>query len=156
MSKQIYSWGQVTAGDIISFRYKPLDKLKPKALTTILVLNPKLPNKKKSGKLSFHLVGLKLEERLTIPTIRSKPLLVALLLKTGEIEVIDESSGIFRVEIPGVTPKGAPRNVYKKLKTIIQKNSLYRTYDYKQAKKSGVFLEPIVLPKKFVEVLVEN
>jgi len=156
MAKQIYSWGQVTAGDIISFRYKPLDELKPISLTTLLVLNPKLKYTKKSGELNFHLVGLKLEERITIPTIKSKPLLVALLLKTGEIEVIDEESGIFRVEIPGLTPRGAPRNVYKKLRSIIQKNSLYRTYDYKQAKKSGVFLEPIVLPKKFVEVLVEN
>jgi len=156
MSKQIYSWGQVTAGDIISFRYKPLNESKSKSLTTLLVLNPKLKYTKKSGELNFHLVGLKLEERLTIPTIRSKPLLVALLLKTGDIEVIDESSGIFRVEITGVTPKGAPKSIYRKLKTIISKNSLYRTYDYKQAKKSGVFLEPIVLPKKFVEVLVEN
>ena len=34
---------------------------------------------------------------------------------------------------------------YKKLKTIIQKNSLYRTYDYKQARKSPIFLEPIKL-----------
>ena len=63
---------------------------------------------------------------------------------------------IFRVEISGVTPQGAPRTTYKKLKTIIQKNSLYRTYDYKQARKSPIFLEPIKLPNKFVEVLVEN
>jgi hypothetical protein len=154
MSKQIYSWGKVKAGDIISFRYQSLDS--EYSLTTLLVLNPKLKYIKKSGERNTHLVGLKLEERFVIPTIRSKPLLVALLLKTGTVEVIDESSGIFRVEISGVTPQGAPRTTYKKLKTIIQKNSLYRTYDYKQARKSPIFLEPIKLPNKFVEVLVEN
>ena len=39
MSKQIYSWGKVKAGDIISFRYRGKSGNR---LTTILVLNPKL------------------------------------------------------------------------------------------------------------------
>ena len=40
MPKQIYTWGKVQAGDIISFRYK--GKKPTGLLTTILVLNPRI------------------------------------------------------------------------------------------------------------------
>ena len=45
---------------------------------------------------------------------------------------------------------------YKKLKQHIERYSVYRTYDYNEARRSQVFLEPIVLPKEFREALVEN
>ena len=45
MSKQIYNWGKVQAGDIISFRYK--GKQTTPTLTTILVLNPRIPYTRK-------------------------------------------------------------------------------------------------------------
>ena len=74
MAKQVYTWGKVRAGDIISFRYKGN---KPTGtLTTLLVFNPKLPHTKKDGTKTFHLVGLKLEDRGTIPMIKNKPMLV--------------------------------------------------------------------------------
>ena len=41
-------------------------------------------------------------------------------------------------------------------KQYIEKHSVYRTYDYTEVKKSQVFLEPIVLPQKFREALIEN
>ena len=42
MPKQIYTWGKVQTGDIISFRYNA-------NLQTVLVLNTKIPFKKKDG-----------------------------------------------------------------------------------------------------------
>ena len=86
MPKQIYTWGKVEAGDIISFRYK--GKKPSGALTTVLVFNPKLPYTKKDGTKTFHLVGLKLEDRGTIPIIKNKPMLVQLLERVGNIEVV--------------------------------------------------------------------
>ena len=59
MTKQIYNLCKVTAGDIISFRYK--GKKPTGLLTTILVLNPKFPYTRKDGTKTFHLNGLKLE-----------------------------------------------------------------------------------------------
>ena len=47
MSKQIYTWSQVEAGDIISFRYK--GKNPTGTLTSPLVMNPKMPFEKKDG-----------------------------------------------------------------------------------------------------------
>ena len=154
MSKQVYTWGKVIAGDIISFRYKGN---KPTSeLTTLLVLNPRMPYTRKDKTKTFHLIGLKLEDKGTIPTIKAKPILVQLLERIGNIQVVSGDDEIYRIEIQGTGPRGVRRATYNKIKQYVNKHSVYRTYDYKQAKKSGVFLEPIKLPKPLVEALVEN
>jgi len=144
MAKQIYNWGKVKAGDIISFRYKGKQPIP--TLTSIIVLNTKLPYKKKDGSKIFQLVGLKLEEEGTVPLIKNKVLLVDMLQKLGEI----------RVDIEGVGPRGATPRVYNIIKKKLQQFSIYRTYDYDEAKKSAVFLEPIDLPKQLVESLTKD
>jgi len=152
--KQVYTWGKVTAGDIISFRYK--GKKPTSTLTTLLVLNPRIPYTRKDKTKTFHLVGLKLEDKGTIPTIKAKPMLVQLLERVGGIQVISGEDEIYRIGIQGTGPRGVRRATYNKIKQYVNKHAVYRTYDYKEAKKSGVFLEPIKLPKSLVEVLVEN
>tara|TARA_B100001094_G_C17674901_1_gene550564 strand:+ start:13 stop:477 length:465 start_codon:yes stop_codon:yes gene_type:complete len=154
MAKQVYTWSKVTAGDIISFRYKGN---KPTGtLTTLLVMNPKLPFTKKDGNKTFHLIGLKLEERGTIPTIRSKPILVQLLERVGEIQVVSGDDQIYRINIKNVGARGAIKQIYEKIKRYITNNSVYRTYNWNEARKSAVFLEPITLPKGLRELLSEN
>ena len=154
MPKQVYTWGKVTAGDIISFRYK--GKKPTSTLTTLLVLNPRIPYTRKDKTKTFHLVGLKLEDKGNIPTIKAKPMLVQLLERVGGIQVISGEDKIYRIGIQGTGPRGVRRATYNKIKQYVNKHAVYRTYDYKEAKKSGVFLEPIKLPKSLVEVLVEN
>tara|TARA_R100001510_G_C7653382_1_gene211538 strand:- start:27 stop:491 length:465 start_codon:yes stop_codon:yes gene_type:complete len=154
MPKQVYNWGKVQAGDIISFRYK--GKKPTGTLTTLLVFNPKIPYTRKDGSKTFHLVGLKLEDRGTIPMIRNKPMLVQLLEKVGNIQVVSGDDQIYRVVIENVGNRGVRQQTYKKLKQHIERYSVYRTYDYNEARRSQVFLEPIVLPKDFREALVEN
>ena len=154
MPKQLYNWGKVIAGDIISFRYK--GKKPSSTITTLLVFNPRLPYTRKDGTKTFHLVGLKLEDRGTIPTIRNKPMLVQLLERVGEIEVVSGDDQIYKVEIKNVGARGVRQQTYNKLKQYIERYSVYRTYDYMEAKKSQVFLEPIVLPKDFREALIEG
>ena len=154
MPKQVYTWSKVTAGDIISFRYKGNKAVSE--LTTLLVLNPRMPYTRKDKTKTFHLIGLKLEERGTVPTIKAKPILVQLLERVGDIQVVSGDDEIYRIEIQGIGPRGVNKATYNKIKTYINKHAVYRTYDYKEAKKAGVFLEPIKLPKPLVEVLVEN
>ena len=156
MPKQVYTWGKVTAGDIISFRYKGKQKDAKSSLTTLLVLNPKMPVKLKDGTKNFHLIGLKLEEKGLIPTIKSKPMFAQLLEKVGDIQVVSGKDEIYRVEIQGIGPRGVRRATYKRIKQVVNKHAVYRTYDYRQARKSAIFLEPIKLPKALVEVLIEN
>ena len=154
MPKQIYTWGKVQAGDIISFRYKGSNSVGK--LTTLLVMNPKMPYTKKDGSKTFHLIGLKLETSGNIPTIRNKPKLVQLLESMGEIQVLSGDDEIYRVEVMGVGNRGATKAVYTRIKKYIKSHSIYRTYDYTEAKKSGVFLEPIKLPRGLSEALSEN
>ena len=85
-------------------------------MTTLLVLNPKIPYDRKDGTKTFHLVGLKLEEQGTIPLVRNKPLLVQLLSSIGEIQVVDGENGIFRVEMKSAGPRGATKRVYETIK----------------------------------------
>jgi hypothetical protein len=154
MAKQVYSWGKVEAGDIISFRYKGNSTLS--TLTTLLVMNPKMPYTKKDGNKTFHLIGLKLEERGSVPTIKSKPILVQLLERVGEIQVVSGDDEIYRINIKNVGSRGVKQRVYKEIKRYVNQHSVYRTYNWKEAKKSAVFLEPISLPKGLRELLSEN
>ena len=154
MPKQIYTKGKVKPGDIISFRYK--GKQPTGKLATILVLKPRMPHIRKDKTKTFHLIGLKLKNSSTITTIRNKPKLVQLLERVGEIEAVDDENGIYRVDIKNFGPRGVKQATYQKLKNHIERHSVYRTYDYREARRSQVFLEPIVLPKEFREVLSEN
>jgi len=154
MPKQVYNWGKVQAGDIISFRYK--GKKPTGTLTTLLVFNPKIPYTRKDGSKTFHLVGLKLEDRGTIPMIRNKPMLVQLLERVGDVQIVSGDDQIYKIVIENVGTRGIRQQTYKKLKQYIERYSVYRTYDYNEARRSQVFLEPIVLPKEFREALVEN
>ena len=152
MTKLVYTWAKVKAGDIISFRYK--GKKPTGLLTTILVLNLKFPYTRKDGTKTFHLNGLKLEERSTIPVIRNKRAVSGLLERLGEIEVISQDNEIYRVDVPSSGPRGARRVSYLSVLRYVNQYDIYRTYDYIEAKKSQVFLEPIKLPKELVEALV--
>ena len=154
MSKQIYTWSQVEAGDIISFRYK--GKNPTGTLTSLLVMNPKMPFVKKDGSRTFHLIGLKLESRGNIPSIRSKPILVQLLEQVGEIKVVSGDDQIYKILVDDLGSRGTTRATYQKIKRYVKSNSVYRTYDYREARKSRVFLEPISLPKDLREVLIED
>ena len=154
MPKQIYTWGKVVEGDIISFRYK--GKRSRGLLTTLLVLNPRLPFTKKDGTKNFHLVGLKLEQSGTIPMVRNKPFLVQLLEKIGSIQFVSEEDQIYRLVIENVGTRGARPAVYKEIKRLLKTYTVYRTYDLIEARKSQVFLEPISLPKDLREELSED
>ena len=143
--KQPYNWNRVKPGDIISFRYKT--KSTGKVLThSLLVLNPRIPVTLKDGTKTRHLIGIKLEESNRIE-LRLNRRQVDIFNKTGDLEVVNEKENIFRVkfkdrfvinEIKGVKP-----TVYNLIKKSNEIQGQYRTYDYLQAKKSAVFLEPI-------------
>ena len=143
--KQPYNWNRVKPGDIISFRYKT--KSTGKVLThSLLVLNPRLPITLKDGTKTRHLIGIKLEESNRIE-LRLNRRQVDIFNKTGDLEVVNEKENIFRVkfkdrfvinEIKGVKP-----TVYDLIKKSNEIQGQYRTYNYLEAKKSAVFLEPI-------------
>lgn len=150
MAKLGTAWTKIEAGNIVSFNYKTDNKNKNQ---TILVLNPKWPLTVK-GKRVFHLIGLKLAEQ-RVNTIKEDDALERMLYKLGSIVPIDESKNIYKVAI---NPSllfwgGAKEDAYKKIKPLLNKEPIYRTYDWTIASRSAVFLESIPLRESSIRQL---
>jgi signal recognition particle subunit SEC65 len=136
MAKLLYTWAKVQRGDIISFIYQ--NKEGRRLRRTILVLEPKLK-------------GLVHGIQLEISNIPTNPEIKKILKSAGKTEIVDEDKKIYRVELDGKT-----QNVYKKLKTLIKRHGIYRTYSYDKARKSSVLLEDLKLPARFLKELKDE
>ena len=136
MAKLPYSWSKVGAGDIISFAYKSSDGRRLRR--TILVLEPKL-------KGLVHGIQLEVSNKSTNTEIKK------ILESAGTPEIVDADKKIYRVSLDGNA-----KQTYTKMKTLIKRHGIYRTYSYDKAKKSTVFLEDLRLPVQFVKELNEN
>ena len=134
MAKLPYTWSKVDRGDIISFVYETKEGRRLRR--TILVLEP-------DRKKLLHGIQLEISN---VPTNRE---LKKLLEMAGKTEVVDENKKIYRVELDG-----SSKQIYQKLKRLIKRHDIYRTYSLKKAKKSQVFLEDLRLPPTFVKELV--
>ena len=136
MAKLAYSWNKVSAGDIISFAYKGSDGRRLRR--TILVLEPKRKN-------LIHGIQLEVSNKPTNTEIKK------ILESAGTTQVVDGDKKIYRVILDGNA-----KQTYTKMKTLIKRHGIYRTYSYDKAKKSSVFLEDLRLPTQFVKELNEN
>ena len=136
MAKLPYSWNKVSAGDIISFAYKSSDGKRLRR--TILVLEPKRKN-------LVHGIQLEVSNKPTNTEIKK------ILESAGTTQIVDGDKKIYRVILDGNA-----KQTYAKMKTLIKRHGIYRTYSYDKAKKSSVFLEDLRLPTQFVKELNEN
>ena len=136
MAKLQYSWNKVSSGDIISFVYE--NKEGRRLRRTILVLEPKRKN-------LIH--GIQLE----VSNVPTNTEIKKILEAAGTTEIVDEDKKIYRV-----TLAGSAKQTYSKLKRLIKRHGIYRTYSYDKAKKSGVFLEDLKLPAQFLKELKDE
>ena len=137
MPKINYSWSKVVAGDIISFVYK--NTKGSRLRRTILVLDPK-----RNGLLH----GIQLE----VSNIPTNPQIKKILETAGTAQIVDEDKKVYRVALDG-----SGKDTYKKLKGLIKRYGIYRTYKYDVARKSVVSLEDLKLPIGFIkEIKNEN
>jgi|TARA_R110000823_G_scaffold248449_1_gene372057 hypothetical protein len=137
MAKLPYSWNKVSAGDIVSFVYESKDGKRLRR--TILVLDPKRKN-------LLHGIQLEISNKSTNTEIKK------ILESAGTPEVVDSDKKIYRVSLDGTA-----KQTYTKMKTLIKRHGIYRTFNYDKAKKSSIFLEDLRLPTQFVrELMNEN
>ena len=143
--KQPYNWNRVKPGDIISFRYKS-ESTGRTLVNSILVLNPKLPVQRKDGSSTFHLIGIKLEESNKI-NLRLNQKQINILETIGEFKPIDLKNKLYELEIKSTfivnDKKGIKKQAYDKISRSLDIAGLYRSYDWRKARKAAVFLEPI-------------
>ena len=136
MAKLQYSWNEVSRGDIISFIYK--NKEGRRLRRTILVLEPEL-------KGLMHGIQLEISNKPTNTEIKK------ILESAGTPEIVDEEKKIYRVEL-----KDKTQVIYKKLKVLVKRHGIYRTFSYDKARKSTVFLEDLRLPAQFLKELKDE
>tara|TARA_B100000287_G_scaffold346389_1_gene333988 strand:+ start:1538 stop:2167 length:630 start_codon:yes stop_codon:yes gene_type:complete len=149
--KQQYRWPKVKPGNIISFKYKSKRSGKAR-IQTILVLNPRLPVVLKDGKKTRHLIGIKLEESNKI-TLRMTKRQLNVLERIGEFINTDKENNLYKLVIDRRyllnNVKGVKQEAWLKISKALDIKGQYRTYDYRQARNSAVYLEPI---RVFAEV----
>jgi len=140
------SWNRIQAGDIITFNYKSKSTGKTR-LQTILVLNPKWYITVE-GQRVFQMIGLKLAEQRVRTIKEASKVVTDIFNKLGTLEVIDEKKDVYRVRMKTQDQfwAGAKKTVYKRIRYLLNKEPIYRTYDWIQARKSGVFYESLPLP----------
>ena len=150
MARLATSWNEISPGDIITFKYKSKSTGKSRT-QTILVLNPKwVSTRSRIGGVQekvFHLIGLKLAEQ-GIRTIKEGAKVVTQIFnKLGTIVPIDVKKEIYRIDMrkADLFWGGAKENVYKRIRYLLGKEPIYRTYDWKEAKKNAVYYESIPL-----------
>ena len=136
MAKLPYTWTKVQRGDIISFIYQ--NKEGRRLRRTILVLEPELEG-------IVH--GIQLE----ISNIPTNTEIKKILESAGTPQVVDGEKKIYRVILGG----GA-KATYRKLKSLVKRHGIYRTYNYDKARKSQVFLEDLKLPVQFAKELMSE
>ena len=140
------SWSKIQPGDIITFNYKGKTTGKQR-LQTILVLNPKWYITVE-GQRVFQMVGLKLAEQRVRTIKEASKVVTDIFNKLGTLEAIDEKKDVYRVRMKkqDMFWAGAKDVVYRRIRYLLNKEPIYRTYDWEQARKSGVFYESLPLP----------
>lgn len=151
------SWGRIQPGDIITFNYKSKKTGKTR-LQTILVLNPKYFITDSEGQRVFQLIGLKLAEQRVRTIKEATKVVTQIFNKLGSIVPIDEKKDIYRIEMKksDLFWGGAKRNVYKRVRYLLGKEPIYRTYDWETARKSAVFYESLPLPERVKRQVLGN
>mgnify|MGYP001457443622 FL=1 len=154
MGKRVpHKWNKVKPGDIISFKYKSIRTREAK-MHTIIVLNPRLFVPLKEGGQTRQLIGIKLKEYQKIK-LRLNAMKIKLFGRIGEWEEIDKENELYRLNIkPGLVLndiKGTKNQAWKRLSINDDIVSQYRTYDWKQARKGAVYLEPVRMFGKIPE-----
>ncbi len=145
MAKLPYSWSKVSAGDIVSFVYKNRDGRNLRR--TILVIDPKLLNRAKKKSSQYLVHGIQLE----VSNVPTNMEMKKILETAGTPEVVDEDKKIYRVILDGNS-----KQIYRRLKSLIKKHGIYRTYNYDKARKSMVMLEDLRLPNQFLKELLDE
>ncbi len=151
MSRKLTTWSRIVAGDIISFRYPSKGSTK---LHSILVLGKNIPYKRKDGANSVHLAGMKIE--MSNQPLINTSLLYQNLIKAGTIKLVEKVSmteAIIKVDVDGKPNEKRVDVDFKSIEPFLRKNNLYRTYDFKIAKRYTVYYEPIKLNQTIIKGL---
>ena len=138
------SWQRIIPGEIVNFIYKSKSQTKG-TRRWVICMDPKYIYRKKSGRTANYFVGIQIDQmgapRIPQPVIKEIITMLGGVAKKQsggrQIDVADVSTD----ERPGDVATGEFSKVYQRIKHIIKRESVFRTYNLRECKKRRVFLE---------------
>jgi len=151
------AWHLIKPGQIVNFIYKSKEDTKGYK-RTVLVLNPDYNYRKKStGRTKRFVIGLVLDTAVTTPITETK--LERLFKKLGGLELED---GSLSADLPDRMTSVNTTKLYNRLKTVVRKYDIWRSFDRRECRKRRVYLEidykgiPKDVLDKFNEEMMES
>jgi hypothetical protein len=151
------AWHLIKPGHIVNFIYKSKGDAKGYK-RTVLILNPDYSYRKKStGRVKKFVIGLVLDTAITTPITETK--LERLFKQLGGLELED---GSLSADLPDRMSAVNTTKLYNRLKTVVSKYDIWRSYDRRECRKRRVYLEidykgiPKDVLDKFNEEIMES
>ncbi len=132
------AWSKVEAGQIVDFTYKSKNDTKGTKRTVIIVSSDYKYRKKSTGRIKRFVVGLQIDRVGQRPIPKGQ--LNEIFKKLGGMEL---EEGAFSADLPDNVNKNkiATEKLYTRLKALVKKYNMWRTYDRRECMKRRVYLQ---------------
>tara|TARA_Y100000004_G_scaffold192822_1_gene254061 strand:- start:698 stop:1204 length:507 start_codon:yes stop_codon:yes gene_type:complete len=132
------AWSKVEAGQIVDFVYKSKNDTKGTKRTVIIVSSDYKYRKKSTGRIKRFVVGLQIDRVGQRPIPKGQ--LNEIFKNLGGMEL---EEGAFSADLPDNVNKNkiATEKLYTRLKALVKKYNMWRTYDRRECMKRRVYLQ---------------
>ena len=143
------TWDRIIPGQIVNFIYKSKQQ-RAGNRRWVICIDPKYIYRKKNGRTTNFFVGIQIDE--VGKQRQRKPVIKEIIDLLGGVAGIHDEAGRHvgrQVDNEGVVQDAKPRQVstgefkkvYTKLKSVIKRENIFRTYNLRECRKRRVFLE---------------
>ena len=143
------TWDRIIPGQIVNFIYKSKQQ-RAGNRRWVICIDPRYKYRKKNGRTTNFFVGIQIDE--VGKQRQSKPVIKEIIDLLGGVAGMHDAAGRHvgrQVDIEGLVQDDKPRDVstgestkvYRKLKSIIKRESIFRTFNLRECRKRRVFLE---------------
>jgi len=143
------TWDRIVPGQIVNFIYKSKNQ-KSGTRRWAICIDPNYVYRKKNGRTTKLFIGIQIDQ--VGKQRQSKPVIKEIIDSLGGIAGMHDAAGRHvgrQVDIEGVVQDEKPRDVssgefrkvYARLKSIIRRESIFRSYNLRECRKRRVFLE---------------
>ena len=132
------TWDRIIRGQIVNFIYKSIQQ-RAGNRRWVICIDPKYIYRKKNGRTTNFFVGIQIDE--VGKQRQSKPVIKEIIDLLGGVAGMHDAAGRHvgrQVDIEGVVQDPKPRQVstgefkkvYTKLKSVIRRENIFRTYNF--------------------------
>ena len=132
------AWSKVEAGQIVDFTYKSKNDTKGTKRTVIIINSDYKYRKKSTGRIKRFVVGLQIDVAGKRPLAKNQ--LNQIFESFGGMEIEGDSVSV-KMKDDTNRNKMATEKTYQKMKNIVNRYDMWRTYDRRECMKRRVYLQ---------------